>query len=113
MSWSLASGTLFHVIQKWKSTPFTEAEAKFLSNILTKGHNDDDSPIRAGYYLNGKSFVRYSDLAFNASISLLFRAFGLTQQLQQIMKYIDKDTEAAYYGDTIAMLGFLQAEVPY
>ncbi|KAI7895666.1 Six-hairpin glycosidase-like protein [Mucor mucedo] len=106
--WRLAH--YFKLSKDEKVRPLLEAEAKFFGDVLTRGRNDTECPIRAGYYLNGKSYVNYSDKAFNAPVSFLFRTLGQTQQLQQIMKYINKDTESSYYGDTIAMLGYLQAE---
>ena len=84
-----------------------EAEANFFAHQLAKGE------IKAGYHLDGKPFVDYSDMAFNAPVSFLFWVLDRHQELQQVMKYIDEDHEGTYLGETIAMLGFLQAHVPY
>jgi hypothetical protein len=97
-----------------KLRPLLETEGKFFADQLARGcDDDDDCPIRAGYHLNGKAYADYSDLAFTAPVSFLFWVLGWQQQLEQIMKYIDEDDEATYFGETIAMLGFLQARVLY
>lgn len=93
--------------------PLLETEGKFFADQLARGCNDDDCPIRAGYHLNGKAYADYSDMAFVAPVSFLFWVLGWQQQLQQVMRYIDEDDEATYFGETIAMLGFMQAHVPY
>lgn len=88
-----------------------ETEGTFFAHQLARG--GDDCPIRAGYHLNGKSYADYSDMAFVAPISFLFWVLGWQQQLHLVMKYIDQDDEATYFGESIAILGFLQAHVPY
>lgn len=93
--------------------PLLETEGKFFADQLAKDCDDDDCPIRAGYHLNGKPYVDYSDLAFTAPVSFLFWVLGWKQHMQQTMKYVDEDDEATYFGETIAMLGFLQARVLY
>ncbi|ORE04134.1 Six-hairpin glycosidase [Rhizopus microsporus var. microsporus] len=84
-----------------------DTEANFFAHQLARGE------IKAGYHLDGKPFVDYSDMAFNAPVSFLFWVLDRHQELQQVMKYIDEDHEGTYFGETIAMLGFLQAHVPY
>ncbi|KAL0142034.1 glycoside hydrolase family 8 protein [Mucor lusitanicus] len=91
--------------------PLLQTEGQFFANQLAKG--GDECPIRAGYKLNGKCIADYSDLAFSAPVSFLFWVLGWQQQLHQLMRYIDEDDECTYFGESIAMLGFLQAHVPY
>ncbi|KAI7908245.1 Six-hairpin glycosidase-like protein [Cokeromyces recurvatus] len=93
--------------------PLLETLSKFFEGVLKKGGNSNESPIRAGYYLNGKAFVDYSDMAFNAPVSFLFWVLNDQAPLDQIMKYIDNDKDGTYFGETIATLCFLQAHVPY
>lgn len=93
--------------------PLLDTEGRFFADQLARGCRDDDCPIRAGYHLNGKSFADYSDMAFTAPVSFLFWVLGWNQQVDQIMRFIDEDNEATYFGESIAMLGFLQAHVPY
>ncbi|KAI9470577.1 MAG: Six-hairpin glycosidase-like protein [Benjaminiella poitrasii] len=93
--------------------PILDTQSNFFQVVLRSGSNSDESPIRAGYHLNGKSFVDYSDMAFNAPVSFLFWVLKAQSPLDQIMAYIDKDEDGTYFGETIAMLCFLQAHVPY
>lgn len=90
--------------------PLLETEAKFFADQLARGGDD---PIKAGYHLNGRSYADYSDMAFTAPVSFLFWVLGWHQQLQQVMRCIDEDDQATYFGESIAMLGFMQAHVPY
>ncbi|KAI8985041.1 Six-hairpin glycosidase-like protein [Pilobolus umbonatus] len=90
-----------------------ETEGKFFADQLARGAGDGECPIRAGYHLNGKPYADYSDLAFTAPVSFLFWVLGWHQQLDQVMRYIDNDSNPTYFGESIAMLGFLQAHVPY
>ncbi|CAO3701632.1 unnamed protein product [Rhizopus stolonifer] len=89
-----------------------ETQANFFAHQLASGHGGD-CPIRAGYHLSGKAYADYSDMAFTAPVSFLFWVLDWRQQLDQTMRYVDEDDGCIYFGESIALLGFLQAHVPY
>ncbi|KAI8970083.1 Six-hairpin glycosidase-like protein [Mycotypha africana] len=93
--------------------PILETQAQFFASQLARGCGDGDCPIRAGYKLNGACIADYSDMAFTAPVSFLFWVLNWPQQLDEVLKYIDEDHQCTYFGESIALLGFLQAHVPY
>ncbi|KAF7731613.1 hypothetical protein EC973_008782 [Apophysomyces ossiformis] len=86
--------------------PVLEAEAHFFAQQVQKGE------IKAGYHLNGHSFVDYTDMAFMAPVSFLFWVLGWQGQLHQLLNQMN-DAEMTYFGESIAMLCLLMANVPY
>jgi hypothetical protein len=84
------------------------AQANFFSQELRR-HGE----IRAGYHLNGKSFVDYTDMAFLAPVSFLFWVLGRMDDLNRITSCMNEQDENTYFGETIAMLCLLQSAVQF
>ncbi|KAG2182974.1 hypothetical protein INT44_005955 [Umbelopsis vinacea] len=88
--------------------PVLNAQANFFSQELRR-HGE----IRAGYHLNGKSFVDYTDMAFLAPVSFLFWVLGRMDDLNKITSCMNEQDENTYFGETIAMLCLLQSAVQF
>jgi len=85
-----------------------QAQSEFFSKELR-----DNEEIRAGYKLNGKALVDYTDLAFLAPVSILFWVLGKISEVDKIQKVMNDQDETKYFGETIGLICLLQAHVPY
>ncbi|KAK9766578.1 hypothetical protein K7432_004236 [Basidiobolus ranarum] len=83
--------------------PILQAQANFFSH---------QSEIKAGYKLNGKELVDYTDLAFlaPAALSLWLINHPKLHKVQEEMEELDDNT---YFGETIALLCQLQITRPH
>ncbi|KAL9544158.1 hypothetical protein MBANPS3_007769 [Mucor bainieri] len=91
--------------------PILETQAHFFAGQLARGGGDGDCGIKAGYRLDGSCYVDYTDMAFVAPACFLFWLLRWNVQLDQIQKEM-KQMEATYFGESIAMLCLLNANVP-
>ncbi|KAI9357133.1 Six-hairpin glycosidase-like protein [Pilaira anomala] len=89
-----------------------ETQAHFFAGQLAR-HNGGggDCGIKAGYRLDGSCYADYTDMAFVAPVCFLFWVLGWNVQLEQIQRQM-KEMEAIYFGESIAMLCLLNANVP-
>ncbi|ORX60637.1 Six-hairpin glycosidase [Hesseltinella vesiculosa] len=93
--------------------PVLEAQAHFFNGQLGQSR-DGSCGVRAGYKLNGKCFVDYTDMAFVAPVSYLFWVLGWQGQLHQIVNDMNNMAgDNSYFGESIALLCLLQANVVY
>ncbi|KAI8365377.1 Six-hairpin glycosidase-like protein [Radiomyces spectabilis] len=94
--------------------PILETQAHFFAAQLARGGGGGgDCGVKAGYNLHGHCYVDYTDMAFVAPVSFLFWVLGWTTQLQQILQDMNQMQENTYFGETIAMLCLLEANVPF
>ncbi|KAI7892635.1 Six-hairpin glycosidase-like protein [Mucor mucedo] len=91
--------------------PILETQAHFFAGQLARGGGNGDCGIKAGYRLDGSCYVDYTDMAFVAPACFLFWLLGWQAQLGQIQQEM-KQMEATYFGESIAMLCLLNANVP-
>ncbi|CEP11628.1 hypothetical protein [Parasitella parasitica] len=91
--------------------PLLETQAHFFAGQLARGGGNGDCGIKAGYTLDGRCYVDYTDLAFVAPVSFLFWLLGWNVQLDQIQREM-KQMESTYFGESIALLCLLNANVP-
>lgn len=91
--------------------PLLETQAHFFAGQLARGGGNGDCGIKAGYRLDGTSYVDYTDMAFVAPACFLFWLLGWNAQLEQIQREM-KQLEATYFGESIALLCLLNANVP-
>lgn len=89
-----------------------ETQAHFFASQLAKhSGGGGDCGIKAGYRLDGGCYADYTDMAFVAPVCFLFWVLGWHVQLEQIQRQM-KEMEAIYFGESIAMLCLLNANVP-
>ncbi|KAI8342775.1 Six-hairpin glycosidase-like protein [Chlamydoabsidia padenii] len=90
-----------------------ETQAQFFANQLARGHGGDCG-VKAGYKLNGSCIADYTDMAFVAPVSFLFWVLGWHNQLHQILGEMNSMArDNTYFGESIALLCLLQANVVY
>ncbi|ORZ25102.1 Six-hairpin glycosidase-like protein [Absidia repens] len=89
-----------------------QTEAHFFAGQLAQGRGE--CGVKAGYRLNGHCIADYTDMAFVAPVSFLFWVLGWHTQLGQILQDMNgMASDNTYFGESIALLCLLQANVVY
>ncbi|ORX91848.1 Six-hairpin glycosidase, partial [Basidiobolus meristosporus CBS 931.73] len=83
--------------------PILQAQANFFAH---------QSEVKAGYQLDGKALVDYTDLAFMAPAALSMWLIN-HPNLPKIQKQMEEMDDNAYFGETIALLCQLQITRPH
>ncbi|OZJ04509.1 hypothetical protein BZG36_02237 [Bifiguratus adelaidae] len=105
--WRLAH--YYHMTKDARLLPLLQTMAQFFAQQV---HKNEDG-VLAGYKLNGKPLNDYTDLAFLAPASFLFWTLGWTNELAKITQQMNQLGDNTYFGESIAMITLLQANVPY
>lgn len=91
--------------------PLLKTQANFFASQLAKGERGER--IKAGYKLHGKPLESYTDMAFVAPVSFLFWVLGWQDQQTEVLHEMNDMADLTYFGETIALLCILDANVPY